>query len=220
MRTPPVIAMAFSTVAACLVAVFVQGFDTQNVMLSTVRGFNVSMLADQGLDASELGDGAVALLNRGGLYSMVNTLVVIIAAFLMAGAMDVSGSLNRLINQLLSIGHSTFALIGATMAAGTTMISLTSHGGVTALVVGELFQKAYDERDLARENLSRSIEDSVTIVEPLLPWTVSAVYMATTLGVPTIDYAPWAIFCIGGPVFSMLYAATYDRLGFGIKRAS
>ena len=99
------------------------------------------------------------------------------------------------------------------------MISLTSNNGVTALVIGELFQKAYDERDFARENLSRAIEDSVTIVEPLLPWTVSAVYMATTLGVPTISYAPWALFCIGGPVFSLLYAATYDRLGIGLKRA-
>ena len=149
---------------------------------------------------------------------MINTLLVIIAAFLLAGAMDVSGALDRLINQLLSMVSSTFALIAATMAAGTTMISLTSHGGVTALVIGELFQKAYDERGFARENLSRSIEDSVTIVEPLLPWTVSAVYMATTLGVPTTSYAPWALFCIGGPVLSLVYAATYDRLGVGLKR--
>ena len=151
---------------------------------------------------------------------MVNTLLVIIAAFLLAGAMDVSGALDRLIGRLLAAVHSTFGLIAATMAAGATMISLTSHGGVTALIVGELFQKAYDERGLARVNLSRSLEDSVTIVEPLMPWTVSAVYMATTLGVPTLDYAPWALFCIGGPIFSLLYAVTFDRFGFGLKRLS
>ena len=217
MRTPPVLAMAASSITACLVGVILQGFTLQSTLLAAVRGFNVSMLADKELEIAAIGQNASALLNRGGLYSMVNTLVVIIAAFLLAGAMDVSGALNRLIEALLSIGTSTFALVGATMAAGTTMISLTSHGGVTALVVGDLFQKAYDQRNLARENLSRSIEDSVTIVEPLLPWTVSAVYMATTLEVPTLSYAPWAIFCIGGPVFSMLYAATYDRLGFGLK---
>ncbi len=27
-----------------------------------------------------------------------------------------------------------------------------------------------------------------------MPWTVSAIFMATTLGVPTIEYLPWAIF--------------------------
>ena len=104
------------------------------------------------------------------------------------------------------------------MAAGATMIALTSHGGVTALVIGGMFQPAYKERDLAPENLSRSLEDSVTITEPLMPWTVSAIFMATTLGVPTAQYAPWAVFCYGGPVFSLLIAATWRRTGFGIKR--
>ena len=97
------------------------------------------------------------------------------------------------------------------------MIALTSHGGVTALIVGELFQDAYRERGLAPENLSRSLEDSVTILEPLMPWTVSAIYMATTLGVPTLDYLPWAVFCMTGWVFSLLLAVTFPYTGFGLK---
>ena len=218
MQVPPVIAMTASSVTAVAVATFLQGFTFNSGLLSAVNGFDVAMLSDKGIEPASVSDATRALLNRGGLYSMVNTLLVIIAAFLLAGAMDVSGALDRLIGQMLAAVRSTFGLIASTMAAGATMISLTSHGGVTALVVGELFQKAYDERGLARVNLSRSIEDSVTIVEPLLPWTVSAVYMATTLGTSTVDYAPWALFCVGGPVFSMLYAATFDRLGFGIRR--
>jgi NhaC family Na+:H+ antiporter len=57
----------------------------------------------------------------------------------------------------------------------------------------------------------------VTITEPLMPWTVSAVFMATTLGIPTIQYAPWAIFCYGGPVFSLLLAGLYSRSRFGLR---
>ena len=174
-RTPPVIAMTASSVVAALVGVWLQDFSLESALLAGVNGFDVSMLADKQLTPTSFGEDTASLLNRGGLYSMVNTLLVIIAAFLLAGAMDVSGALDRLIGGLLAAVRSTFGLIAATMAAGTTMISLTSHGGVTALVVGELFQKAYDERDLARVNLSRSLEDSITIVEPLMPWTVSAV---------------------------------------------
>jgi NhaC family Na+:H+ antiporter len=147
---------------------------------------------------------------------MANTLVVILAAFLLAAGMDASGALNFLIERMLGAVRSTFALIAATMSAGATMIALTSHGGVTALVIGGLFQQGYRERGLAPENLSRSLEDSVTITEPLMPWTVSAVFMATTLGVPTLHYAPWAVFCYSGPVFSLLIAALYRRTGFGI----
>jgi NhaC family Na+:H+ antiporter len=106
----------------------------------------------------------------------------------------------------------------AIMGAGATMISLTSHGGVTALIVGGMFQKAYKQRNLASVNLSRSLEDSVTIVEPLMPWTVSGIFMSTTLGVPTLQILPWAVFCYGGPVFSLLWAAGFDRTGFGLKR--
>jgi NhaC family Na+:H+ antiporter len=134
--------------------------------------------------------------------------------------MDVSGSLDLLVNRMLRAVRGAFGLIAATMAAGATMIAATSHGGVTALVIGGLFQSAYRERGLAPENLSRSLEDSVTITEPLMPWTVSAVFMATTLGVPTTSYAPWAVFCYGGPVFSLMLAALYRRTRFGLKPAA
>jgi Na+:H+ antiporter, NhaC family len=120
--------------------------------------------------------------------------------------------------RMLAAVRSVFGLVAATMAAGATMIALTSHGGVTALVIGGLFQGAYRDRGLAPENLSRSLEDSVTITEPLMPWTVSAVFMATTLGVPTVAYAPWAVFCYGGPIFSLLIAAAYRRTGWGLRR--
>src|SRR5690606_38358902 len=110
-----------------------------------------------------------------------------------AAGMDVSGALDAIITRMLGAVRSTFGLIAATMTSGLTLIGLTSHGGVTMLIVGGLFQKAYRDRELAPENLSRSLEDSVTITEPLMPWTVSAVFMATTLGVPTLQYAPWAV---------------------------
>lgn len=218
-RIPPVIAMTLSAVMAVLVAVFYEGFSLNSALLSAVGGFDLTMIADKGLMPESLSDATRSLLSRGGLESMAGTLLVILAAFLLAGAMDVSGALDRLIRALLAAVHSTFGLIAATMAAGTTMISLTSHGGVTSLVIGDMFGGAYDRRGLARVNLSRSIEDSVTIVEPLLPWTVSAVYMATTLGVPTLEYAPWAFFCSGGPLFSLLYAAAFDRTGVGLKQS-
>ncbi|MDT8341600.1 MAG: Na+/H+ antiporter NhaC family protein, partial [Longimicrobiales bacterium] len=141
------------------------------------------------------------------------------SAFLLAGGMHASGSLDLLIRRMLDSVRSVFGLIAATMASGATMIALTSHGLVTALVIGELFQGAYDEQGMARENLSRSLEDSVTVTEPIMPWTVSAVFMATTLGVSTVSYLPWAVFCYGGPVFSLLWAALYRRTGVGLTRA-
>ena len=142
---------------------------------------------------------------------------IIIAAFLLAAGMDVSGGLDKLLQTMIERARSVFGLVAATLASGATMIALTSHGGVTALIVGGLFQDGYRERGLAPENLSRSLEDSVTILEPMLPWTVSAIFMATTLGVPTLEYMPWAVFCMTGWMFSLLMASIYERPGFGLK---
>jgi NhaC family Na+:H+ antiporter len=200
-----------------LLGVLLQGFSVADAVVAAVAGFRIDMLASVGIDPAATGEGFRTLVQRGGLNSMATTLIVVISAFLLAGGMDVSGALELLIGRMLAAVRSVFGLIAATMASGATMIALTSHGGVTALVIGGMFQKAYRERGLAPENLSRSLEDSVTITEPLMPWTVSAVFMATTLGVPTIAYAPWAVFCYGGPFFSLLIAGLYRRTGFGIR---
>lgn len=217
-RIPPALAISLSSLVAVMIGIALQGFGLQDSLVAAVAGFRVEMIDSLGSGPEGIGATFTALVERGGLYSMANTLIVVIAAFLLAGGMDAAGALELIIDRMLRAVRSVFGLVAATMAAGGTMIALTSHGGVTALVIGGLFQEAYEERGLAPENLSRSLEDSVTITEPLMPWTVSAVFMATTLGVPTMRYAPWAIFCYGGPIFSLLVAAQYRRTGFGIRR--
>jgi Na+:H+ antiporter, NhaC family len=212
-RYPAALVIVVSSISALAVGIIANGFAVQDALKVTVAGFDVAMAGEN----ASVGEATKNLLNRGGLASMTGTLLFIIAAFLMAAALEVSGALQTLLEALLKRVRSTFSLIAATMTAGATLISMTSHGGVTSLIVGNLFRKSFRERNLAPQNLSRSIEDSVTIVEPLLPWTVSAVFMATTLGVRTSDYAPWAIFCFLGPVFSLLYAATFDKTGFGLQ---
>jgi Na+:H+ antiporter, NhaC family len=213
----PALAITASAVVAMLLGFLLQPFAFESAIYAAVRGFTVSLIPPA---VGNLGftDDFRLLVERGGLYSMARTLVVIIAAFLLAGAMSASGALDMIVSRMLSSVRSTFGLIASTMATGLTMIALTSHAGVTALVTGSLYQDAYRERKLAPQNLSRSIEDSVTITEPLMPWTVSGVFMAATLGVPTLLYAPWAVFCYAGPLFSLLIAATYRHTGRGIAR--
>ncbi|UCC24871.1 MAG: Na+/H+ antiporter NhaC [Gemmatimonadales bacterium] len=219
-KIPPALALAASSLLAAIIGIAAQGFGVLEAVAAAVAGFRVEFLASAGVDPAEVGPAFVTLVERGGLYSMANTLVLILSAFLLAGAMHASGSLDLLIRTMLGAVRSVFGLVAATMASGGVMIALTSHGLVTALVIGELFQGAYDEQGMARENLSRSLEDSVTITEPIMPWTVSALFMATTLGVSTVSYAPWAVFCYGGPMFSLVLAGLYRRTGIGLTRAA
>ena len=112
------------------------GFSAQHAIISAINGFDVNMT---GLTRTP----SESLLSRGGINSMSTTLFLIIAAFLLAAAVDVSGGLNKLLNAILSKANSLTGLIAASLASGATMIALTSHDGVTALIVGGLFQTAY-----------------------------------------------------------------------------
>ena len=201
-RKPPALVILLSSLVALLVGMGQLGFSGSAAVGSFVSGFD----AAAAFPDATLSPALDNLLNRGGMMGMAGTLLFVFAAFLLAAGMTVSGALGRLLEALLGLVRSVGSLIAATMAAGAVMVAMTSHGGVTALIVGGLFRPSYRERGLAPENLSRAIEDSVTVTEPLMPWTVSGVFMATTLGVATLDLAPWAIFCWLSPVVSLVVA--------------
>lgn len=205
-RVPSVLAIALSSVVAMGVALLVQDVPPAAVVEAAVGGVRVDLFAVR-TDGAPLDADVVRLVERGGMRSMTPTLLVVFAAFLLTGALQASGALEALLRRLLDAARTSFRLVAATMAAGLAVIGLTSHASVTMLLVGGLVREAYTARGLPRTLLSRSLEDSVTITEVLMPWTVSGVFMATTLGVPTTQLAPWALFCWLGPIWSLLLAA-------------
>ena len=52
------------------------------------------------------------------------------------------------------------------------------------------------------------------MTSPLIPWNSCGAYMSGVLGVPTLSYAPWALFNILNPMVAIGYAIT----GFRIER--
>ena len=93
-------------------------------------------------------------------------------------------------------------------------ISVTYVNGRTVKEFEGAIRLEYIKRGLESKNLSRSLEDSITVVEPLVPWSLAGVYMTSVLGVPTVQYAPWAVLCYTGVFFAILWGFT----GFGIKK--
>jgi NhaC family Na+:H+ antiporter len=216
-RVPSAIAIAASSLVAMALAVLLQGATPSQIAEAGVAGVTFELV--QALDHARTGgDGLLhargeasaaltRLVERGGMRSMTPTLLIVFAAFLMTGALQVAGALDALLARLLALARHAFGLVAVTMAAGLVVVGLTSHASVTMLLVGGLVRDAYLARALPATLLSRSLEDSVTITEVLLPWTVSAVFMAGTLGVPTLAYAPYAVFCWAGPLLSLGMAA-------------
>ncbi|PID97938.1 MAG: Na+/H+ antiporter NhaC [Actinobacteria bacterium] len=215
-RKPTIPVMLLSSVVAMFNAVVFQGISFKDTVISTVNGFNVEMVTAPGFDAENVLEDVTKLLNRGGMNSMMSVLLICFCAITFAGVVSVSGSLDVLISRLLLGVKSTFALIASTVITGMATIGITSNGQVSILIPGEMLRPAYIRRGLHPKNLSRTIEDSVTVIEPILPWTSAGAYMAGTLGVATISYLPWAISNWIAIFIALIWGAT----GIGIAKLS
>lgn len=150
-----------------------------------------------------------SLLARGGMMRMTGPILLVLCAYAFAGVLGEIGCLRVLSTRLLeAVKDSRPGLMLSTSASTLAVALVTGDAYLAILLPGELFREAYPARGLEPKNLSRILEDSGTVVMPLIPWAVSCAYVSESLGVSVFDYGPWAVFCYLGLALSVLYAVT------------
>lgn len=196
-------------------AIWLQGVPLGHALNAAFDGANLSMFASDGIAPTTFTPEIGQLVERGGMIGMMPTVLLILCAFAFASPLTLSGALSRVLETLVNSVRSVFGLISATITTTLLVVATTADGKLALLIPGELFQDAYRRHGLHLKNLSRTVEDAGTVVEPLIPWTSAGLFMAMTLGVPTLEYLPWAVLCYTGVLFALIYAAT----GFGIAKS-
>ncbi|MEV7973861.1 Na+/H+ antiporter NhaC [Cellulomonas sp. NPDC089187] len=212
-KLPTIPVMLTASAVAMINAVAFQKISIADTFTSLVSGFNLEMLGS-GFDAGAAIDDVGTLLNRGGMSGMMGTLLIAFCAITFAGVIAVTRSLDLIVEKLLTLAKSTGSVILTTIAVGLLTIGTTCNGQISILMPSELMREAYIRRGLHPKNLGRTVEDSATIIEPILPWTAAGAYMAATLGVATMTYLPWATLCWTGIIFATIWGFT----GFGIAK--
>jgi Na+:H+ antiporter, NhaC family len=154
------------------------------------------------------------LLSRGGMANMLNTVWLILMAMTFGAAMEATGMLQQIAGSILSAVRGTGSLIGATLLTAFGANVLASDQYMAIVLPGRMFRLEYARRGLAPKNLSRALEDSGTLTSALVPWNTCGAFMATTLGVATFAYAPFAFFNLINPLVSAVYGFT----GFTIEK--
>ena len=152
------------------------------------------------------------LFSSKGMQGMLGTIWLIICAMVFGGVMEAIGALTRITDALLKTFHSVFGLFASTVAS-CLALNLTASDQYLAIVVpGKMFAKAYADKNLAPENLSRTLEDSATVTSVLVPWNTCGHYHSGVLGVSTWSYLPYAFFNIISPFMTLLFAAFHIKI--------
>ena len=209
LKVRPIIALSCGVLLALVFALIFQ----QNILnLIDPSDYNAvfnSVFLDTEIPTNN--DRIVRLYNSGGMKGMLWTINLTICAMIFGGSMDAIGALSKITSALLNRAKNVFGLFASTVISCLGINIAASDQYLAIVIPGKMFKDAYEERGLAPENLSRTLEDSGTVTSALIPWNTCGAYHYGVLGVSVPEYFIYAIFNWLSPIMTLIYA------GFSIK---
>lgn len=211
-KTPPFIALLLGTILGAIAALIFQPdviteiagarhLDFNSAYKGIIQTITVETSIETGSEAMN------ELFSAGGMAGMLSTVWLILCAMVFGGVMESIGALARISKALLNLFHTTFGLFASTVASCITLNATASDQYLSLVVAGKMFKEAYEEKGLAPENLSRTLEDSGTVTSVLFPWNTCGAYHSGVLGVPTASYFMYAFFNYLSPFVTLSVAA-------------
>jgi len=211
-KTSPLIALLIGTLLGGIAALIFQpeivatlgGSETLSLE-SGYKGIMNAITVDTAIETTN--ENLNDLFAASGMAGMLGTIWLIICAMTFGGVMDAIGALARISKFMLNLFESTFGLFASTVATCIGLNATASDQYLAIVVPGKMYAKAYKDKGLAPENLSRTLEDSGTVTSVLVPYNTCGAYQSGVLGVSVADYFVYAIFNWLSPFMTLIFAA-------------
>ncbi|MCA0983923.1 Na+/H+ antiporter NhaC [Halobacillus yeomjeoni] len=197
-KRPAFLSLAISSLTATLIAGFRGVMDWSALWGTWFNGYT----------AETNSEAVNQLLSRGGMNSMLFTVSLVLLALTLGGLFFATGVIPAILKK---VQQSLNSVRSATVTTALTAIGINIAIGeqyLSILLTGEAYKSAYQKAKLARKNLSRTLEDAGTVINPLVPWSVCGVFLSGVLGVPVLEYLPFAFFCLLSPLLTILFGWT------------
>lgn len=206
-KKPTVPVLVASSIVATILAFIYQKFSLTDIIVALNKGVNIHMITWYDQIPSNL----VVALQRGGLYSLIDAIIICSTAFLFIGSLDIIDALPQVVNTIFKSVKTRSATILTCLASTAMTNALTSNQFATSFVIAGAFNSKFDAMRIPRKVLSRCLEDTGTMLESLLPWTTTGIFMTATLGVSTKLYWHWQFLSL----FTFLVAIILAITGIG-----
>jgi len=217
-KVEPLVALLIGTLLGGLAAFIAQPQVLQAVFgsddsLNIHQSYEVIMNAIVGDTNIETNNETLnSLFSSGGMKGMLSTIWLILSAMVFGGIMEAIGALDSISKALLRMAKGDFGVFASTTATCIFFNGTVSDQYLAIVVPGKMYAKAFEEKGLAPENLSRTLEDSGTVTSVLFPWNTGGAYNAGVLGVATGAYLPFAFFNLISPIMTLIFAGFKIRI--------
>jgi NhaC family Na+:H+ antiporter len=216
MKTKPLIALGIGVILAAIFAFIFQGDVLGNLSDSKFQSVLNAILTDTNIETDN--EKLSELFSSGGIIGMLWTIFLIICAMVFGGIMDAIGALAKITKSLLAVASSVFGLFASTVISCLGLNAIASDQYLAIVIPGKMFKKAFEDKGLAPENLSRTLEDSGTVTSVLIPWNTCGAYQSGVLGVSVSDYFVYAVFNYLSPFTTLLFAALNIKIRQLVKK--
>lgn len=203
-RKPTVPVLMTSSISAVIISLIFQKFLISDIFICLNNGFDIEMI----YWTKDIPINVIKILNRGGLYNLIESIVICFAVFSFLGTLEIIGAMPIVVKRCFGFVKTKSGTILASMLATAITIGMTSDPRATLFFVGGAFKEKYDEQGIPRKVLSRSLEDFGTMLESLLPWTTTAIFVYGAIGVPVSLYWKWQLLSLFNFIVAILLAIT------------
>ena len=145
-------------------------------------------------------------LAKGGMDHQMWTVNLILLAVSFGGALEKCGSVERIFGNIKHKINSVGGLVFATMLTSIFCDAAMCDQFLGIGVPAPLYDTKYDELGLARNMLSRTLEDAGTLWACMFPWTACGAYQSGVLGMNPFVYFPFAFVNLLNPIYACITA--------------
>lgn len=147
------------------------------------------------------------LLNTGGLMNMMFSVSMTIIAMMFGGIMEATHQLEVIVDKLKVLVKKPFGLVALTEVTCVVSNAIMPEQYISIVVPGRMYADEYKKHGLSATTLSNALESAGTVSSALIPWNTCGVFIASTLGVTAMQYAPFALFNWMMPIGCLIMAA-------------
>lgn len=184
------------------------------VILLFSRSFDFALSCSFGSVTYETGYEVIdSLTSTLGISGMLNTIWLILMSMSFGGVMEESGMLSCITRHLLRIMKGRVKTVFTTCISCLFLNATTGDQCLAIILPSKMYGETYSKQGLPRKLMSRTLEDSGTVTSVLVPWNSCGMTQSMVLGVPTLVYAPFAIFCWISPIVTVAAAILKKKTG-------
>lgn len=206
-KLPPIPVLLSSSLVACVLGLIFQGYNFSDVIQSVYKGFDTNMATWQAVIPENISE----LFNRGGMYALNDAIIVALFVFLFIGILDTTNAIQNIVTKVFAFAKTKASIILSSLIATGITNGMTGNQYATSFIIGEAFKSKYDKSGISKKVLSRSIEDYGTMIESLIPWHPTALFMVSVMGIAVADYWYWQLLTL----INLIIAPLLAILGIG-----